>query len=199
MSQPQQTQPVEETQSSGGLLSYFQLPETYEFVSLHSAAGYIELLKFVHDDVVTIPNKKRKIVAEVQIVNEGEYYILTLNWQRNSQYFATASAFIFDRDEQDGCEIRGYAELTNAIPLFGVMLFVLAVIGFFITGSPLVFLAWLILQGLATRGALRWRDALIQHLFNLAQMIPENRSDLYIEEEFDERVDLLVNGIKQGK
>lgn len=187
----------QEPQSSSAILSYFQVPETFNFVSLHTAAGYIELLKFIHNDMVTIPNKKRKIISEITVADEGDYYVVTLNWQTAPQSFATASAFVYDSDGRDGCEIWGYAELTPAIPLFGILLFVVAVVVFLATNSPIVFLIWLVAFVLSTRGALHWRDTLIQHLYHLAQMIPQQRED-FSEDEFDERVDLLVKGIKQG-
>jgi len=193
------TQQPPQPDSSFGLLSYLRIPDTYHFVTLHSAAGYVELVRFVHDEVVTIPNKKRKIVGDMLIVNEGEYYTLTLNWQNFPQNFATASAFIYDKEDGEGCEIQGYAELTNAIPMFGFIMLVVAMIAFVATSiGPVVFLIWLVLYVLATRGALRWRDALVQHLVHLAQVIPHHH-DSFVEEEFDERIDLLVTGIKQGK
>lgn len=182
-----------------GVFNYFQLPDTFAFVSLYSADGYIELLKFVHNDVVQLPNKKRKIVAELQVVNEGEYYVVTLNWQNFPQQFATASAFVFDNPDDEGCEIRGYAELTSAIPIFGLLLFAIALIAHLITGVGFIaFVVAFIAYILATRGALKWRNTLIQHLFHIAQIIPEPQRDTISETEFDERVEQLVKGIKQG-
>ena len=46
---------------SPGLLSYYQIPETFDFVSLHSADGWIELLLFIHNDLVTIPNNQTEV------------------------------------------------------------------------------------------------------------------------------------------
>jgi len=191
--------PQSQPDTSSGLLSLVRVPTTFEFVSLNSAEGYLELLKFVHNDIVDIPNKRRKIVADLSIVNEGEYYVLTLNWQNFPQRFATASAFIFDKDDGDGCEIRGYGELTNAIPLFGLLLFVIAVGIAILTSSGIIpILIAFVLYVMATRGALRWRDALVRHLFHLAQIMPDVGLTEISQEEFDERIDLLVKGIKQG-
>lgn len=190
----QQAQP-----QSTGLLSYFQVPDTYEFVSLQSAEGYIEILKFVHNNVVQIPNKERKIVADVQMVNDGEYYVVTLNWQTFPQNFATASAFVFDNPDRDGCEIRGYAELTTAIPLYGLILFIVAGVVHLVTGIGVIaFVLAFVGYILATRGAIRWRDALVQHFLYLAQIMPQPQQGTDHDEEFDERIDQLVMGIKKG-
>lgn len=189
--------------NSPGLLSYLQLPETFNFVSLHSADALIELLLFVHNDVVTIPNQDRKIVAEIQNVNEGEYYMVHLHWQpkgSTSQRFATASAFIYDNPDEDGCTIQGFAELTAAIPLFGVLLLGIALLVHLVTGMGIItFGMAFVLFVLAIRGALQWRNTLIQQLFHIAQILPYNRWESEIEEEeYDERIELLVKGIKQG-
>ncbi len=189
--------------NSPGLLSYLQLPETFHFVSLHSADALIELLLFVHNDVVTIPNQDRKIVAEIQNVNEGEYYTVHLHWQSEGgtpQRFATASAFIYDNPDEGGCTIQGFAELTTAIPLFGFMLFVGVLLVHLVTGIGVIaFVVAFVLFILAIRGARRWRNTLIQQLFHIAQILPHHRWESEIEEEeYDERIDLLVKGIKQG-
>ena len=187
-----------------GLFSYLQLPETYDFVSLHSADGFIELLLFVHNEVVTLPNRKRKIIADVQNVNDGEYYTIHFHWQAKGgtgQRFATASAFVRDNPTQDGCEIIGFAELTPAIPLFGLILFVIALGIHLMTGVGwIAFGVAFIAYVLATRGALKWRNSLIKQIFNTAQIIPQQHweSDSHAEE-FDERIDQLVKGIQQGK
>lgn len=185
-----------------GLLNIFQIPQTYELKSLYTADGFIELLKFVHNDVVTLPNAKRKIVAHIGIVDDGEYYLITLNWQSKGatlESWATASAFVRDHPTEEGCEIVGYVELTPAMPAFGLILLVLAIGVHLATGVGLiVFVTAFVLYVMATRGALKWRNALFNQLWQMAMIVPENKLDPDMESSFDESIDQLVQGIKQG-
>lgn len=185
-----------------GILNIFQAPQTYELRSLYTADGFIELLKFVHNDIVTLPNKKRKIVADIAVVDNGDYYLITLKWQSKGatlQSWATASAFVRDHPTEDGCEIVGYVELTPAMPVFGLILLVLAIAVHLATGVGLIaFVIALIFYVIATHGAIRWRNVLFNQLWQMAMIVPEHQLPPDIESTFDESIDQLVLGITEG-
>ena len=185
-----------------GLLSFFQLPQILTLWSDYPADDFIELVKFVHNEAVTIPNDKRKIVAEIKNINEGEYYILTLNWQSKGvtlQQWATASVFVYDDPDDARCKIEGYAELTPMILLFGLFLFVIALLVYVMTNvGGVAFVIAFILFVMATRGARKWRNALVSQFWEMAMIQPGDENNPDGQAEFDEHVERLVEGIKQG-
>jgi hypothetical protein len=184
------------------VFSFFQLPDTYELRSPYSADGFIELVKFIHNDIVKIPNDQRKIVADVGVVDDGEYYLLTLKWQSKGMAlvtWATASAFVRDHPTEAGCEIVGYVELSPAMPLFGFILLLSAIAIYFLTGVGFIILVLaFILFTLATRGALKWRNTLFNQLWQMAMIVPEHQLPPDAESSFDDDINQLILGIKQG-